>query len=102
MPFMPLIYALIALVLVLLIARVTQTYFHLPSNFQVLVNIVLALIVVGIALWLINTYVPMAAGIRALLNIVVFLGCCVGVLQALGLWDPAVRWFRDFRSHRLS
>ena len=99
--FMPFIYALIALLLVLLVARLSSS-FRMPGNFRTIVNVVLALIVVGIVLWLINTYIPMAGAIKAILNIVVFLATCVGVLQALGLWTPTVRWWDDFRSHRLS
>jgi hypothetical protein len=101
MALMPLIYALIALLLVFLVARVANSYFHVPSGFQMLMNIVLGLIVVGVVLWLINTYVPMAGAIKGLLNFVVFVAACVGVMKAFGLWDPAVRWFSDLRGHRL-
>ena len=101
MAFMPFIYALIALLLVFVVARVAKTYFRMPPNFDVVMDIVLALIVVGVVLWLINTYIPMAGAIRGLLNIVVFLAACVGVLQALGLWNPTIQWFHHFRSHRL-
>jgi hypothetical protein len=101
MAYMPIIYALIALLVVFVIARVARTYFHLGSNFQVLMDIVLALIVVGVLLWLINTYVPMAGAIKGLLNVVVFVAACIWVLKAFGLWDPAMRWFSDFRSHRV-
>jgi len=97
----PLIYAVIALIVVFLIAVVAKTYFRVPTNISVVINVVLGLIVVGVVLWLINTYVPMAGAIRGLLNIVVFLAACVGVLQALGLWNPTIQWFQDFRSHRL-
>jgi len=95
----PFIYALIALVLVLLVARLSQSYFPMPPGIRAVVNIVLGLIVVGIVLWMINTYIPMAGAIRALLNIVVFIAACVGVLQAFGLWSPTLRWWNDFR-HR--
>jgi predicted membrane protein len=99
---MPLIYVLIALLLVLLIARLNNTSLRLPGNFRVIINIVLGLLVVGMVLWLINAYVPMAGPIKALLNIVVFLATCVGVLQALGLWASTLRWWSDFRNHRLT
>jgi len=64
---------------------------------KVIVNIVLALIVVGILLWLINTYIPMAGAIKAILNIVVVLATCVGILQALDLWEPVVRMARNLK-----
>ena len=62
----------------------------LSLNIKRVVNIVLALIVVGVLLWLINTYIPMAGSIKALLNIVVVVASFVLVLQAVGLWSPAI------------
>ncbi len=101
-PFMPFIYILIALILILLAARLSNAYLPMPAGVHTMVNVVLGLIVIGMVLWLIDTYIPMAGAIKALLNVVVFLGTCVGVLQALGLWAPTVRWWTDFRDHRLS
>jgi predicted membrane protein len=51
-----------------------------------LIYIVIALIVVGVALYLINTYIPMASSIKTILNVVVVVSVCVWVLQAVGLW----------------
>ncbi|HTX39770.1 MAG TPA: Thivi_2564 family membrane protein [Bryobacteraceae bacterium] len=100
-PFMPFIYILIALILILLVARLS-TYVSMPAGVRTMITVVLGLIVIGMVLWLIDTYIPMAGAIKALLNVVVFLGTCVGVLKALGLWAPTVRWWTDFRNHRLS
>jgi len=72
------------------------------GRIKTVVNVVLALIVVGIGLWLINTYIPMAGVIKGILNIVVVIATCVGVLQALGLWEPVVDMWRKFRNHRWS
>ncbi len=51
-----------------------------------LIYIVLALIVVGVALWLINTYIPMASSIKTILNVVVVVAVVIWVLRAVGLW----------------
>jgi len=97
---MQLIYLLVALVVVVIIAWLVNTFFQVPSNLKTVVNIVLGLIVVGMGLWLINTYVPMAGSIKAILNLVVVLATCVGVLQALGLWSRAARLWNDLISGR--
>lgn len=57
-----------------------------------LIYIVLALIVVGMALWLINTYVPMASSIKTILNVVVVISVCVWVLKAAGLWGDVINY----------
>ena len=57
-----------------------------------LVYIVLALIVVGMALWLINTYIPMASSIKTILNVVVVISVCVWVLKAAGLWGDILNY----------
>jgi hypothetical protein len=57
-----------------------------------LVYIVLALIVVGMGLWLINTYVPMAGSIKTILNVVVVISVCVWVLKAAGLWSDVLNY----------
>jgi predicted membrane protein len=57
-----------------------------------LIYIVLALIVVGMALWLINTYIPMASSIKTILNVVVVIAVCVWVLQAAGLWSDVINY----------
>jgi len=57
-----------------------------------LIYIVLALIVVGMALWLINTYIPMAGSIKTILNVVVVLSVCVWVLKAAGLWSDVLSY----------
>ena len=96
---MSLIYLAIALFFVGIIAWFINTYKPVPESIKRIVNVVLALIVVGMALWLINTYVPMAGSIKAILNLVVIVATCVGVLQAVGLWDEVVRLWSDF-THR--
>jgi len=92
---MPLIYALIALVLVIAVAWLTRAYIPVPQNFQVVLGLVLGLIVVGLLLWLVNTYIPMAGSIKDLLNIVVVIACCIWILQAFGVWGQLVRWSRS-------
>lgn len=92
---MPLIYLVLALVVVAVIAQVVNRYTPMPENLKRVANVVLALIVVGISLWLINTYIPMAGSIRAILNIVVVIATCVGVLQAVGLWGEIVRLWNN-------
>ncbi len=79
-----------------------NAYIPMPRSIKGIVNVVLALIAVGMALWLINTYVPMAGSILAILNVVVVIATCVGVLQAVGLWDQAVKLWRDVTHHRVS
>jgi hypothetical protein len=96
----PLIYILVALVLVGIVAWLTRTYVPVPQNARRVVNVVLGLIVVGMLLWLVNAYIPMAGSIKGLLNIVVLVACCVWVLQAFGLWGQLVRLWRDLTHHR--
>ncbi len=93
------IYIAVAVILVVAIARLANNYIPMPAGIKSVINVVLALILVGMALWLIDTYIPMAGAIRALLNVVVFLAACVGVLQAVGLWDSTVRLWHNFRNH---
>ena len=57
-----------------------------------LVYIILALIVVGMALWLINTYIPMAGSIKAILNVVIVVVVCMWLLQAFGLWQTVLNY----------
>ena len=95
------LYPLLALVLVALVAWVTNTRLRLPENAMPVLNVALGLIVVGILLWAINTYVPMAGSIKAILNIVVVIAVCVRVLQVFGLWSPVVRIWNNFRTHRI-
>jgi len=95
---MPIFYAIVALLVVLAVARLSDAYLPMPEYFRAVVNIVFALMVVGILLWLVNTYIPLAGAIKALLNVVVFVAACVGVLQAFGLWDSVVGTWRTFRS----
>ena len=66
-----------------------------------LLNIVIALIIVGVLLSLINRYIPMAGSIKAILNIVVVVATCVGVLQAVGLWDDLVEVVHNFKAYRI-
>jgi len=90
-----------AVVLVGVLLWLVNGYVPLATNMKRIVNIVGALIVVGIVLWAINTYIPMAGSIKAILNIVVVLGTCVGVLQALGLWDEIKDLARNFTDYRI-
>jgi hypothetical protein len=96
--------AVLALIVVGIVLFLINGYIPIPVSIKKVLNVVLGLIVVGIGLWLVNTYIPMAASIKAILNIVVVVATCVGVLQALDLWEPVVRfWNRmlnNFRSHR--
>jgi predicted membrane protein len=87
---MPLLYFVVALMMVIAVAILVNSAVRLPGNIMPVVNAVLALIVVGMVLWLINTYVPMAESIKAILNVVVVVATCVFVLQAVGLWDRVV------------
>lgn len=97
---MTLIDVAIALIVIALIAWLTNTRVSFSPNAKGIVNVVLGLIVVGILLWLVNTFVPMAGSIRGLVNIVVLIACCVWVLKAFGLWNPIVRRWHDLTSHR--
>ena len=99
---MPLMYIGVALILVAIIALVINRYIQLPANITAILNVVLALIIVGMGLWLINMYVPMAGSIKAILNIVVVVATCVGVLQAVGLWNQVVSLWNDLRHHRVT
>ena len=94
---MSLTYLAITLGIIAVLAYLT-TRIPLPSLARTVVNIALALIAIGIVLWLINNYIPMAASIKAILNIVVVVATCVGILQALGLWNPAVQYFNSLVS----
>jgi hypothetical protein len=98
---MPLVYLLVALVVVAAIAYLTNVYRPLPPNIRGIVNVVLGLIVVGMLLGLINTYVPMAGSIKAVLNIVVVIASCVWVLQAFGLWSQIVRAWHSFTNRHI-
>jgi len=92
---MPFVYAIVALIVVVAVARLANSYIAMPVSIKAIFNVVLGLIVVGVVLWMINTYIPMAGAIKALLNFVVFVAACVGVLQAFGLWDSVTRlWHR--------
>ena len=93
--------SILALIVVVAALWLINTHVPLSGRLKTVVNIVMALIVVGIVLWLINTYIPMAGSIKAILNIVVVLATCVGVLQALGLWEPIVNFARNFRTYRV-
>ena len=72
-----------------------------PPGIKVILNVVVWLIIVGMALWLINSYVPMARSIKDILNIVVVVATCVGVLQAVGLWEEIVRMWDDLTHRRI-
>src|SRR5271156_2399557 len=93
--------SILALIAVVAALWLIHTYIPLTGRIQTVVNIVLVLLVVGIVLWLINTYIPMAGSIKAILNIVVVIATCVGVLQALGLWEEIVNFVRNFRTYRV-
>jgi predicted membrane protein len=90
-----------ALVLVAILLWLVNTRIPLESNMKRIVNIVLVLIIVGVVLWAINTYIPMAGSIKAILNIVVVIATCVGVLQAVGLWDDIRDFVRNFTDYRI-
>jgi hypothetical protein len=99
---LPVLYLVIALIVVALVARGIKPYLPADRRIRVIPNMVLVLLVVGVVLFLINAYVPMAGSIKAILNIVVVVATCVGVLKAAGLWEPLVReWNRLISSHRL-
>jgi predicted membrane protein len=91
----------LALIAVVAALRLMNTHVPLTGRMKSVVNIVLVLMVVGIVLWLIDTYIPMARSIKAILNIVVVIATCVGVLQAVGLWDQIVNFVRNFRGYRV-
>jgi hypothetical protein len=57
-----------------------------------LIYIVLALIVVGMGLWLINNYIPMAGSIKTILNVVVVVAVVVWVLKVAGLWGTVTSY----------
>ena len=57
-----------------------------------LVYVVLALVVVGMGLWVINTYIPMAGGIKSILNAGVVIGVCIWLLQVFGLWSEVLSY----------
>ncbi len=99
---MPLLYVVLALIVVALVAKLINSYVPMPENTKSIVNIVLALLVVGMALWLINTYVPMAGSIKIILNILVVAVTCVRVLQAVGLWRQVLRIWSTLTRHRVS
>lgn len=98
---MALVYAVVALIIVVVAVWLSTTYIPMPPALKVALNVVLGLIVVGIVLWAIDTYIPMAGAIRGLLNVVVFLAACVGVLQAFGLWDSVTGLWTNWRSRRM-
>jgi len=91
--------AVLSLIVVGILLWLFNGYIPIPGRGKNVINVVLGLIAVGIFLWLVNTYVPMAGVIKAILNIVVVVATCVGVLQALGLWDSVVRGWRNM-THR--
>jgi hypothetical protein len=89
--------AIFAIVVVGMLLWLINGIIPITGKIKTVVNVVLGLIVIGIALWLINTYIPMAGVIKVILNIVVVCATCVGVLQALGLWEPLVTMVNNFR-----
>jgi len=91
----------VALILVVILLWLVNAYIPLATNMKRIVNIVLVLIVVGIVLWVINTYIPMAGSIKDILNIVVVIATCVGVLQAVGLWDDIKDVAKNFTQYRI-
>lgn len=93
--------SILALIVVGLVYWVLKAYVPLSAQMKTVLNVVLVLIAVGIVLWLINTYIPMAGSIKAILNIVVVIATCVGVLQALGLWDRLWSTVTNFRAPRV-
>ena len=100
--------AIYSIVAVGMLLWLINGFIPITGKIKAVINVVLGLIVVGICLWLINTYVPMAGSIKAILNIVVVVATCVGVLQALDLWEPVVRVannmaskMKGHKSHRI-
>jgi len=115
---MPLIYVLVALILVAVFAWLINTYKPMrdgtgvqaemqdgietqEGNMKRIANLVLMLVVIGIFLWLINTYIPMAGSIKAILNIVVVAATCVLVLKVAGLWGDVVRVWNNLVGRRI-
>ena len=93
----------LALMVVAVVGWLINTRIAVPANVKPIVNVVMALIVVGIALELINTYIPMAGSIKVILNVVVVVATCVGVCQAVGLWDRLLRMWSNFTTkHQIS
>ena len=88
---MPLLYALIALIIVGAVAIFINASTQTPANVKSVASSVMGLIAVGVALWLVNTYIPMAESIKTILNIVVVVATCVFVLQTVGLWSGLVK-----------
>jgi dipeptide/tripeptide permease len=70
---MPLLYAVLALIAVVIMAAFINGSIAFPKNRRIVVNIVLGLIVVGIGL----------------------------LLQQLGLWGQVVRMWGNLTNHRL-
>jgi predicted membrane protein len=83
---MPLIQAVVALIILVILAWMMDRYVPAEGKTRTVLGLVFALIAVGIGLWLINTYVPMAESIKAILNILVVVAMCVYVLKATGVW----------------
>ena len=98
---MPIIELLAALIVVGIVAWLSNSFVLMSENLRRILNVVLALIVVGMALWVINGYVPMAGSIKGILNVVVVVATCVGVLQAVGLWSGVVRLWNNLTNHRV-
>ena len=57
-----------------------------------LIYVVMALIVVGVALWLVNNYIPMASSIKTILNVVVVIAVGIWVLKAVGMWGSVASY----------
>lgn len=83
---MPLFQVVVALILLVILAWMTDRYVPAEGKTRTVLGLVFILIVVGIGLWLINTYIPMARSIKAILNILVVVATCVFVLKATGVW----------------
>jgi len=94
--------AIFSIIVVAMLLWLINGIIPITGKIKTVVNIVLALIIVGIGLWLINTYIPMAGVIKGILNIVVVCATCVGVLQALGLWEPLITMVNNFRKRHPS
>ena len=98
---MPLLYVVVALIVVGAAGWLANTYIPFTAGTRRIVNIVLALIVVGMLLWIINNYIPMAGSIKTILNIVVVIATCVKVLQAAGLWSEVMRVWSNLTNYRV-
>jgi uncharacterized BrkB/YihY/UPF0761 family membrane protein len=83
---MPLIQAVVALIILVILAWMMDRYVPAEGKTRAVLGLVFTLIVVGIGLWLINTYIPMANSIKAILNILVVIAMIVYVLKATGVW----------------